>query len=187
MVSSLTSTLFSMNTRRVWLPPRGPGVLRAVAALRAVINGGLWSGLRSLLRQVTRPAHLWSHGHVSRDWTYYQDLLVRGFLGNPALVEMFRGPEGKRVLPLTKAWMGFPHSPRKWERPRRVYLDARKAEAEKLLRAERGRALRALASAGTQALPAVVVGGALGLAVVVAAAVVGEHPLLVCVARAGSA
>ena len=111
----------------------------------------------------------------------------RGLLGSPALLEMFRGPDGKRV-PLTRVLMGLPNPPRDWVRLlRREYLDVRKVEAERLQKAGRGRVLKALASAVIRALPVVVVGGALGLvAVVVAAATVG-HPLLVRVARAGSA
>ena len=83
--------------------------------------------------------------------------------------------------------MGLPYPPSKWVRLRREYLDARKVEVEKLRKAGRGRVLKALASAVIRALPVVVVGGALGLVVVVVAAAIVGHPLLVRIAQAGSA
>ena len=83
--------------------------------------------------------------------------------------------------------MGLPQAPREWILSRRAYLDARRAELEKLPKAGRDRVLRALGFAVIRVLPAVVVGGILVLAVVVAVAAAGEHPLLVRVAQAGLA
>ena len=83
--------------------------------------------------------------------------------------------------------MGLPHPPREWVRLRRVYLDARRAEAQEPSSVGRGRELRALVFAVTQVLAGVVVSGVLGLAVLMAAVVVDEHPLLARVAQAGSA
>ena len=145
----------------------------------------LRSGLLRLLEQASRPVRYWFPGSDSRDWT--REVSERGLLGSPALLEMFRGPDGKRV-PLTRVLMGLPNPPRDWMLLlRREYSDARKVEAEMLQKAGRGRALRALVSAVIRGLPVGVVVGALGLAVVAVAAATVEHPLLVRVARAGLA
>ena len=116
-----------------------------------------------------------------------KEMSERGLLGSPALLEVFRGPDGKRV-PLTRVLMGLPNPPRDWMLLlRREYSDARRVEAEMLQKAGRGRVLRALASAVSRVPLAGVAGVALALAVVVGAVAIAEHPLLVRVAQAGQA
>ena len=91
-------------------------------------------------------------------------------------------------MPLTRVLMGLPNPPRDWVLLlRREYSGARKVEAEMLQKAGRGRVLRALASAVSRVPLAGVAGVALGLAVVVGAVAIAEHPLLVRVAQAGQA
>ena len=83
--------------------------------------------------------------------------------------------------------MGPPQAPREWILSRRAYFGAPRVELEKLPKAGRDRALRALGFAVIRVLPAVVMGGILALAVVVAVVAAGEHPLLVRVAQVGLA
>ena len=111
----------------------------------------------------------------------------RGLLDSPALLETFRGPGGRRV-PLMRALMGLSNPERDWMlRLTREYSDVRRVRAEMLQKAGPGRVLRALASAVSRVPLVGVAGAALGLAVVVAAVVIAEHPLLVRVAQAGPA
>ena len=183
MASRSTSTLSFMTTRKGWLPPPVPEALRRLGVLQEVIKGSLNLGLLRLLEEASRPLRYWVPARKLWDWK--REMSERGLLGSPALLEMLRGPDGKRV-PLTRALMGLPNPPRDWVLLlRREYLDARKVEAEMLQKAGRGRALRALVSAVIRGLPVGVVVGALGLAVVAVAAATVEHPLLVRVARAG--
>ena len=91
-------------------------------------------------------------------------------------------------MPLMRALMGLSDPERDWMlRLRREYSDVRRARVEMLQKPGLGRVLRVLVSVVSQ-VPLVGVGGvALGLAVVVAAVVIDEHPLLARVARAGQA
>ena len=153
--------------------------------LQRVIRGSLRSGLLRLLEEASRPALYWFPVRVLLDWR--REMSDRGLLGSPALLETFRGPDG-RPVPLTQALMGVSNPPRHWVLwVRREYSGARRAEAEMLQKPGRGRVLRALVSAVTQGLPVGAVGAILGLTVAVVAAVTVEHPLLVRVARAGLA
>ena len=185
MVSRSTSTWSFMTTRKGWLPPPVPEVLRRLGVLQEVIRGSLNLGLRRLLEEVSRPLWYWVPARKLFDWR--SEMSERGLLDSPALLETFRGP-GERRVPLMRALMGLSAPERDWMlRLRREYSDVRRVRAEMLQKAGPGRVLRALASAVSRVPLVGVAGAALGLAVVVAAVVIAEHPLLVRVAQAGQA
>ena len=172
-----------MTTKRQ--PQLVLGTLRGLAVLQEVIRRSRQSGLLRLLEEASRPALYWFPVRVLCDWR--REMSDRGLLGSPALLETFRGPDG-RPVPLTRALMGVANPPRDWMLwVRREYSDARRVEAERQQKLGRGRALRALVSAVVQSLPVGAVGAILGLTGAVVAAVTVEHPLLVRVARAGLA
>ena len=185
MASRSMSTWSFMTIRREWLPPPVPEALRRLGVLQEVIRRSLNLGLRRLLEEVSRPLWYWVPARKLFDCR--SEMSERGLLGSPALLATFRGPDGKCVY-LSRALMGLTEPTREWMlRLKREYSDDRRARAEMPPKTGPGRVLRALVSRVSQA-PLVAVGGvALGLAVVVAAVVIDEHPLLARVARAGQA
>ena len=153
--------------------------------LQEVIKGSLNLGLLRLLEEASRPLRYWVPARKLWDWR--NEMSERGLLESPALLETFRGPGGRHA-PLMRALMGLSAPERDWMlRLRREYSDVRRARVAMLQKPEPGRALRALASVVSRVPLVGVAGAALGLAVVVAAVVIAEHPLLVRVAQAGQA
>ena len=150
--------------------------------LQEVIRGSLNLGLRRLLEEASRPLRYWVPARKLWDWR--NEMSERGLLESPALLETFRGPGGRHV-PLMRALMGLSAPERDWMlRLRREYSDVRRARAAK---PGPGHVPRALGSVWSRVPLVGVAGAALGLAVVVAAVVIAEHPLLARVVRAGQA
>ena len=138
-----------------------------------------------LLEEASRPLYFWVPARRSFGWR--RELYGQALLDSPALRGTFRGPDGKRVY-LSRALMGLAEPTREWMlRLKREYSDVRRARVAMLQKPELGRVLRVLASVVSRVPLVGVAGAALGLAVVVAAVVIAEHPLLVRVAQAGQA
>ena len=185
MVLRSMNTWSCMTTRRPRLPPPVPEVLMRLGILQKVILVSLSLSQWRLLEEASRPLYFWVPARRSFGWR--RELYGQALLDSPALRGTFRGPDGKRVY-LSRALMGLAEPTREWMlRLKREYSDDRRARAGMPPKTGPGRVLRVLVSRVSQA-PLVGVGGvALGLAVVVAAVVIDEHPLIARVARAGQA
>ena len=164
------------------LLPTVPEALRRLVVLQEVIRQSLSLVLRRLLGEASRllrygvpVRHLFDQRRVTSG---------RELLGSPALLEMFRGQDGRRVA-LRRALMGLPAPAREWMlRLGRAYSDVRRARAA---RPGPARVPRASGSVWSRVPLVGVAGVALGLVVVVAVVVIAEHPLLARVVRAGQA